>query len=376
MPQPLEHSGEGQQINSNEQVWSMNGINELVKNYLLERDDGFGELISLKEKVGSEINMILGRELMWSQGWSNPNGDEHFKQQRHRADKADEKACQRFFSLMSSIGSEMNQATGAYEFGIGKPKVLDLCMAPGGYSKSILKRHPYARVDAVTLPRESGGHKVLLQDSRVRITFADINTLAAEYGVQQIPDNHPEATTFTVNRPYIGNAYDLIFCDGQVLRPDVHTRPEYRETKEATRLTIGQLILALQRIRVGGTLIILLHKVDSWYSVNVIRAFDKFSKVQLFKPLKAHRMRSSFYLIAKQVQPQHPEAVRMVHEWKRAWYNATFESQESHIIEEMYESKQEVSTIIEEFGPRLMELGHPIWAIQAGALKEASFMNC
>lgn len=318
---------------------------------------------------------VLSSELIDVQGWSNPNGDEHFKQQRHRADKADEEACQRFFRLMSTIGSEMNQATGAYEFGIWKPKVLDLCMAPGGYSHSILKRHPHARIDAITLPHKSGGHKVLLQDRRVRTVFADINTLAAEFGVQQIPENHPDASTFTINRPYISNTYDLVFCDGQVLRPDVHIRPEYRESKEATRLTLGQLILALQRIKAGGTLIMLLHKVDGWYSVDIIHAFDKFSKVQLFKPLKAHRMRSSFYLVAKQVQPQHLEALKMVQEWKQAWYDATFQSQESPIIEQRCPSKQEMSRIIEEFGPRLMELGHPIWAIQAGALKEASFMK-
>ncbi|KAL9118660.1 MAG: hypothetical protein Q9187_004793 [Circinaria calcarea] len=276
---------------------------------------------------------------------------------------------------MSNIGSDMSRATGAYELGVWKPKVLDLCMAPGGYSHSVLKRHPFARIDAVTLPHESGGHKVLLKDSRVRILFADINMLAAEFGVRGIPDSHPEASRFTINRPYVGNVYDLVLCDGQVLRPDVHTRHEYRETKEASRLTIGQLILALQRIKAGGTLIMLLHKVDSWYSVSVIHAFDKFSKVQLFKPLRAHRMRSSFYLVAKQVQPQHPEAVKAVQEWKRAWYDATFQSQESYIVEEECESEQEVSRLIEEFGPRLMELGHPVWAIQADALKETCFVK-
>ncbi len=39
-----------------------------------------------------------------------------------------------------------------------------------------------------------------------------------------IPASHPDAGSFSSDRPFLDQQFDLVFCDGQVLR--THERPE------------------------------------------------------------------------------------------------------------------------------------------------------
>ena len=160
-------------------------------------------------------------------------------------------------------------------------KILDPCMAPGGYTASALKYNPSAIACGVTLPFAKGGHKLLLQSSRYSVKFLDITMLASEFGVDEVPFAHPEHASFFRERPYLGQTFHLVFYDGQVLR--THQRAEHREQQEALRLTVSQLILALQRIRPGGTLVILLHKLEAWDTTELLYKFSHFSSIQLFR---------------------------------------------------------------------------------------------
>lgn len=76
---------------------------------------------------------------------------------------------------MVQIGEEMQRVTGALTPpGVQEFKVLDICMAPGGYAAAVLKLSPGADVYGITLPDENldgtraGGHAVLLQDGRLK----------------------------------------------------------------------------------------------------------------------------------------------------------------------------------------------------------------
>lgn len=265
------------------------------------------------------------------------------------------------------------------------PECLDICMAPGGYSSSVLQYSPHSHVSGITLPHVAGGHQLLIpyghQDPRVDVHFADITMLAAEYGVADIPDGHPDISNFSNERPWASKSFDLVFCDGQVLRTHAPHIASYREKCEAGRLTCSQLILAMQRIKAGGTLIILLHKVEMWDTVRLLSIFDKISQIELFKPVKSHQIRSSVYLIAKNVQSHQPEAAAAIDEWKAAWKNATFPScanEEDGDQPDLLETRvpnDEVLNLLASFGERLIELGEPIWRIQIDALKRASWLK-
>lgn len=279
---------------------------------------------------------------------------------------------------MRHIGDEKQRETRALELQRPKNKVLDLCMAPGGYTASICKYSPQANVSAITLPEDQGGLRIFVRHgngTRVEVLEADITMFAAEFGVTEIPATHSEASNFSNERPF-PKLFDLVFCDGHVAR--TQNVPSSLHPTEVSRLTCSQLILAMLRIRTGGTLIMLLHGADFYHNLKLLRLFDTISHIQFFKPAKAHARKDSFYLVAKEMQPGRRVAKAAVAEWKQAWKDATFPAptddgtvahDEAENLAKQVEREKDSSELIEIFGAKLIELGEPIWEIQKGALK-------
>jgi hypothetical protein len=195
--------------------------------------------------------------------------------------------------------------------------------------------------------------------------------LVNEYTNKPLPPKHPDRERFLTIRPFKFHAFDLVFCDGMVLR--TQQREDYREGNEAIRLASSQLILAMQRIKAGGTLIMLLHKIDSFPAANVLYTFSKFAKVEAFKPQKKHATRSSFYMVAKDVQPEHDAAKAAVEGWKEAWWKATFGGEAGTGKPKIDASDSVVLNMLEEFGEQLMEMGRPVWRIQGDALSRTEY---
>lgn len=61
----------------------------------------------------------------------------------------------------------MAQRTQVFSLDNPQTLILDLCMAPGGFTKSVRKRFPHANVHAITLPPDSGDHQVIVQDPKL-----------------------------------------------------------------------------------------------------------------------------------------------------------------------------------------------------------------
>lgn len=308
---------------------------------------------------------------------------------------------------MIQLGDELDAATGAFsQLGVSGNKddseqinVLDLCMAPGGFTASILKNCPTAQVSGLSLPLANGGHKMRARNGgsepRVRVEYLDITMLTADLYPKPstypssashgkgplIPKTHPRAHLFIPDtRPYFTSPpiFDLVVCDGQVLR--THSPALPKNGSEPTRLDCAQLVLALTRLRPGGTLVILLHRPDSWNCARLIRAVDAFSSgpVRLFKSVKKHADRSSFYLVAKGVQPDDRAAKQAVEMWRRAWLAATLRmGKEGGNLTEWsdWEKGGDLHEFFNYFGARLIELAEPIWQIQADALEKAPYIR-
>lgn len=277
---------------------------------------------------------------------------------------------------MDTIGREIDNATNAFKVqrvDSTSPAILDMCMAPGAFLEIALKRNPDAHALAFSLPVSCGGYRSRLASGlNAKRVFLDVTMLAADMDMDQIPEGHEDVENFLPRQLEEGRLFDLVICDGQVLRR--HSRAPYRESRETRRLATAQLALGLQHLRPGGTMIVLLHRIEAWNTVRLIWMFHKISSVRLFKPEKCHAKRSSFYMVATNVESQTPVAVEAIKQWKRIWRIATFASDEEY-DKVILDEDSSVETLVEDFGPELVKLGKAIWKIQANALANAPFMK-
>jgi hypothetical protein len=121
-------------------------------------------------------------------------------------------------------------------------------------------------------------------------------------------------------------------------------------------------------------MIVLLHRVEAWDVVCLLYTFGKFSSIKLYKPKVSHAKRSSFYMIATNIQSQSANAILAVESWKTTWKVATFGTDED-VRKRGQDAALGVSEVLEEFGPELITLGRKVWKVQANALANASFVN-
>ncbi|KAJ8128711.1 hypothetical protein O1611_g4922 [Lasiodiplodia mahajangana] len=333
--------------------------NRQVKDYLHERVSVFRQLNELRE-----------------QGWQNPAGDQFFENQRKRADNPNGRQASYFFKMMKRIAQELHSATDVFSIKTldnVQPSILDWCMAPGGFLSAAMYHNRGARCRAFSLPPENGGHEVQLSSkARITVNYLDLNLLAADMGADVISPTHPEAGSFLPSQLSPGDIFDLIICDGQVLR--THQRPQYRENLESPRLTLVQLALGLEHIRPGGKMVILMHKIESWRCVWFLHVFSKFSTVRVFKPMRDHAKRSSCYVVAFDIQPRHQHAKEAVRMWKQAWRAATFGTEETY--KQLTQPSQAiVEEVLDSFGPEFIKLATNVWETQAAALAQAPFIQ-
>ena len=283
-----------------------------------------------------------------------------------------------FYDTMRHIGTEMQKKTGALVIDketITSPHILDMCCAPGGFLTTSMDINPGAQALGFSLPASEGGHEMRFPPPpNLELRFLDLTMLAADMGVTEIPTEHPDAENFLPRQFSPEKLFSLVICDGQVLRPNVHKRATYRQNREARRLIVTQLALGLEHLQPGGTMVVLLHKIEMSYTMCCVYKFTKFSSVQLFKPVKHHAKRSSFYMVATNVQSRHPEAVLAIQFWKEQWKLATFGSDEEY-EEDVLEHWADSEKVIGVFGEELVKLGSEVWNIQAKALSKAPFIK-
>ena len=247
-----------------------------------------------------------------------------------------------------------------------------MCAAPGGFLSVAVRVNPGCEVVGFSLPRSGGGYPIIPGALRDRVKHLDVTMLAEDMGVTAIPADHPDAGKFLSRRLEETQLFDLVICDGHVLRPHAQFRSSYRESREGARLKTAQLAIGLQHLKPGGTAVVLLHKVEAWETVSYFRRFSKFSSVRLYKPAGGHGTRSSFYMVATGVNREHPEAGLAIDAWKRVWRTATFGTDEEY-KEALRAGEPSVEQLLDEFGPVLTQNGRSVWEQQAKFLAKASF---
>ncbi|VUC22359.1 unnamed protein product [Clonostachys rosea] len=332
---------------------------KVVNEYLLERCNVFKELSETRRR-----------------GWENPKGDEYWEKRRHTADNPDPKIQQIFFEMTKRIGAEMQRSTKAFKMqspGLDNPDILDMGSAPGGFLTAAMDANPRSDVIALSLPPSHGGYEVLAPEHpRLSVKLVDVTMMAADFGVLDIPSEHPDALQFHPKQLKDGQKFGIVICGGSVVRN--HQVATYRQGRESCRLIMAQVVLGLERLISGGTMILLLHKPEAWPTVKILYTFSKFASVKLFKPKSAHGSRSSFYMVATNVQNQQEDAMVALAKWKKIWHECTFGTQEE-CREAFHEDDLDVHRVLAEFGPDLIRMSKRVWSIQTSNLSKAPFMS-
>ncbi|KAE9967586.1 hypothetical protein EG327_011384 [Venturia inaequalis] len=335
--------------------------NKTIREYLTKRSSTFVRLEAARKK-----------------GWADPEGDKYWQKRHEQADKAtgrdpENEQAEVFYEMTKQIAREMQDKTEAMtpgHLGAETFQSLDLCMAPGGFTWGANEYNIGGAVAyGITLASEEGGHRNFYVNAAVK--FMDITMLASEAGIDDIPKTHPDHSLFITERPFLDQQYQLVFCGGAVLR--THQRSEHRRDFERSRLTTSQLILAMQRILPGGTMVVLLRRPDAWDVVHLLHQFDSFAEIQLFKPAKKHAVRSTFYLVAKNVQPESETAKAALKEWKQSWIRSTFGGESGTGEKDPETGVEDVQKVLDEFGTKLIELATHVWKTQADALVKQDF---
>jgi 23S rRNA U2552 (ribose-2'-O)-methylase RlmE/FtsJ len=317
------------------------------------------------------------------QGWKSKGGDDHFKNLRSKADNASAEVSNTFFNQMVENGNELQNAISGFKItrrvshNSPPDSILEFGTAPGGFLQVALEVNSYASATAFTLPVESGGHPVRIDPrklaAKVDLRDADITLFAADIGATAIPTDNPDFASFFLDRQIPETTeFDLVICGAGVLR--THERAAYREHRETRRLASTQLALGLEHIREGGTFIMLFHRIENWEVVKLLHVFDKFSDVQVFKPRRTHAIRSSFYLVAKNVRSSDGLARDLVQQYKEEWKVATFGSDEE-FQRMVHKDDERVDDVLEAYGDKLGKLGRRVWETQATALGRQKWMK-
>ncbi|KAL3470294.1 hypothetical protein BJX99DRAFT_267547 [Aspergillus californicus] len=278
--------------------------------------------------------------------------------------------------MTKGVGRGLISATGLLDLGTNAPRVLDLCMAPGGFSATVKQDLRKARIDGLSLPTGLGGLQVMAHSVVREIVFEDITMFVAEMGMEdKIPENHPDLKKFNPSRPFLEEKYDLIFCGGGVSK--LQTRAEYREGCEGERLKLAQLVFAFNRLKSGGSLVLLLHKIEYWQTAQLFYVFSKFADIQVFKPTTSHGIKSSFYMVAKNINLDADVATSALSYWRDKWAYLTFHEftdiQEPR-VEKVEGDPDVVRELIETFGDQFLGLALPVWEAQFNALRASTWI--
>ncbi|KAK0211389.1 hypothetical protein DFS33DRAFT_1496072 [Desarmillaria ectypa] len=288
--------------------------------------------------------------------------ERHYNRQRHTADTADENTTRAWYFRMRQIMQEIDRFCPVCGSKDRDFRFLDLGCCPGGFSSYILDKNTLARGFGISLSPQEGGHNFLMDSSllnRYSIVFA--NMAKFELG----PNSDPELL------PIPDRTFDLVVLDAHHLR----NQPQ----RASYKVYISQLILGLKAVKVGGSIVLKLHRPESDYSARLLYLLDKVCwRIKTFKPMSMHKDRGSFYVIARGVgldvhrRPSIERQTLLLHAVESLqilWVDLGEEGRERDLVSEDLNFIITVDELVKEYTDRLGWLGRKVWEIQARALE-------
>ena len=220
-----------------------------------------------------------------------------------------------------------------------------------------------------------GGHGLAIpypQRERYKMYWRDLTYLDV-----CSPRNRPApARAVALSRkPFTTHKFQLVILDGVYREPAVQAL-NLAGPWDMDRLLIAQLIIALEYINCGGTLIVKLNHLESVITAQLVYMLDNYSKrLVVFKPY-TYATRGSFYAVVT--------GVGLGWEWKRrdsflenlreVWWKLTYgddpRSGGRYLKEEDLNFIVNFETLKRSYLARLIQLGRVAWRIQSQALRK------
>jgi hypothetical protein len=162
----------------------------------------------------------------------------------------------------------------------------------------------------------------------------------------------------------------LVILDGHQLRTQEGAR-----RWDYDRLLISQLILGLEAVKHGGTIVLKLSRPARDCTAKVLCMLDMVcGSLLTCKPQTMHTIRGTFYAIAKEAG-HGTDAVRLpaiIEGLRKLWFELTFGGENGSgrfMLESDLDFVITTDELIDHYLTRLIELGRGVWMIQAKALR-------
>ncbi|KAI0793578.1 hypothetical protein C8Q74DRAFT_1215152 [Fomes fomentarius] len=337
----------------------------------LEDRGGLGPRVILSIRPIPELEELLA---LRTKGWDAEHLDTHFKDLRQTSDNADERLERLWYNKMQDIAQELDEAA-SFVPRTHRFKFLDVGCAPGGFSFYVLRKNSWACGTGITLPESAGGHAFLL-DRRYRRKYKLIEQDILQYNLtpnaphtspQRLPDN-------------LLKRFPLVMLDGHALRTyrhGINMTPDELKAAHGVyrdRLLVSQLIIALEAVSPGGTILIRLSHIECFPAAQLIYMLDALAdSIVVHKPRVMHAMRGTFYVIAKGVNGESARAAlreRYLDRLKKLWRELGEGREGRMMVPGDLDFIATADTILEEYLDRLIELGREVWLTQIRGLSQ------
>lgn len=163
--------------------------------------------------------------------------------------------------------------------------------------------------------------------------------------------------------------FDLVILDGHHLRTNIAADPW-----DIDKLLIAQLIIALESVRHGGTIVIKLTYIERVISAQILYMLDVLSRnVFTMKPRTMHAKRASFYAVAygfADEEGAEESLKQVVIGMRNLWCELTFGGEEGRgrfLCEgdlDFLVTAQELRCGQDGYLDRLVTLGRNVWLVQ------------
>ncbi|KAF9557358.1 hypothetical protein CPC08DRAFT_668740 [Agrocybe pediades] len=317
--------------------------------------------------IQSGATVLLDLLEIQSKGWKDESISRHFSKQRETADNASEQVNMAWSWRTKKLLEEIDHGVRC----IPRREVnfLDLGCSPGGFSSYVLAQNHLSTGCGISLPVADGGHEFCLENPlRSRYTLFSANM--TYYALAPAAIGNPRF--FPLPAEVASRNFDIVLLDGHQLRTQTGSLPWDRD-----RLLISQIIIAMQAIKVGGTIIMKLSLPHKVIPAKIAYMFKTISgNIQRWKPRTMHANRGTFYLVARRVgSVDQGERNRDMfsHALRQLWSELTFGGENRagrFMVPRDLDFAVTTDELVENNVGWLVKFGIPLWEVQKMSLRK------